>query len=163
MTVKLVSSPLDVEREPLQVVQSLPNLRPFDFCVTCDPLLDETAWRTPFHQIGFDVTVISSKPCVSTDCTAARRKELQLRLREGERMKFQRRGKSDKATKVTLSGDEIIGDIIRSCKALIPIAVSPHGHLGFDLPVTYFTLPASNQGNHGYSLHFTGNTRFTTR
>ena len=64
-------------------------------------------------------------------------------------MKFQRRGKSDKATKVTLSGDEIIGDIIRSCKALIPIAVSPHGHLGSlierflygtdALPITNFT------------------------
>ena len=148
-TVRLVSSPVDVEREPEKIVPSLPRLRPFDFCVTCDPLLDESSWRTPLHKIGFDVTVVSSKPCISTDCTSARRKELKLRLREGERMKFQRKGKSDKGTQVTLSGEEIIEYIIRNNMALIPIAVSPHGHLGslferflYDvdsIPITNFT------------------------
>ena len=45
-------------------------------------------------------------------------------------MKFQRKGKTDKGTGVTYSGDEIIGDIIRNNQALIPISVSPHGHMG---------------------------------
>ena len=45
-------------------------------------------------------------------------------------MKFQRTGKTDQDTMMSLSGDEIIGDIIHNNMALIPIPVTPHGSLG---------------------------------
>jgi hypothetical protein len=53
-----------------------------------------------------------------------------LRLRKGEKGKFMRRGKTDKETMMTLTGDQIIGEIINNNMALLPIAISPHGHLG---------------------------------
>ena len=50
----------------------------------------------------------------------------------GEREKFCRKGKTCKDTGagVTLTGDEIIGEITKDNMALIPIAISPHGRIG---------------------------------
>jgi hypothetical protein len=53
--------------------------------------------------------------------------DINMRLRLGEKSKFQRQGKTDNETGITLTGDEIIGDILQHNMALIPIAVSPHG------------------------------------
>ena len=53
-----------------------------------------------------------------------------MRLRKGERNKFQRQGHTDSETGVSLTGDDIIGSIIGRNMALLPISVSPHGHLG---------------------------------
>ena len=43
-------------------------------------------------------------------------------------MKFQRKGHTDKETKRTSSGDEIMGNIIRNDMGFVPISISPHGH-----------------------------------
>ena len=51
-----------------------------------------------------------------------------MRLRLGEKGKFQRRGMTDKETMISYTGDEIIGEILKENMALIPIAISPHGH-----------------------------------
>lgn len=93
-------------------------------------MTNESSWRVRLHKLGFDVTIVSSKPAYSTRTRAARIKEIDLRLRKGEKSKFQRRGKTDKSTKVTLTGDQIIGRILDQNMALVPIAVSPHGRLG---------------------------------
>ena len=61
---------------------------------------------------------------------AARCHELHLRLRQGEKRKFCWQTQTDKERQVTLSGDEIIGNIIQNTMALIPIAVSPHSRIG---------------------------------
>jgi len=53
-----------------------------------------------------------------------------VRLRDGEKKKFCRPAKSDKSTGITLSGDDIIGEILRQDMALIPVTVSPFGHIG---------------------------------
>ena len=45
-------------------------------------------------------------------------------------MKFQRRGKSCKDTGVTLTGDEIVGSILRAGMSFLPIALSAHGRIG---------------------------------
>ena len=95
-----------------------------------DQLMDETTWRTSLTKLGMDVTMVSSKPLYSTMTEAAREKEIHLRLRNGEKLKFQRRGKTDKSTMVTLTGDQIIADIIRNNMALLPIAISAHGQFG---------------------------------
>ena len=49
----------------------MPNIRPFDFSVLLDPLLNETAWRTPLYRLGFDVTYIKSTPLSSSKSNAA--------------------------------------------------------------------------------------------
>jgi len=126
--VKLISNDACVDKETRRVVKELPNLRPFDLSVTFDPLLDETAWRSSLYQLGFDVTFITSKPTTSSKSRTARKTELNMRLRLGERGKFQRRGKTDKETMISLTGDEIIGNIIQQNMGFIPIAISPHGH-----------------------------------
>ena len=103
------------------------SIRPFDFSVLLDPLLDETAWRTPLFRLGFDVTYIKSTPLTSSKSKAARISDINMRLRLGEKSKFQRQGKTDTETGITLTGDEIIGDILKDNNAFVPIAVSPHG------------------------------------
>ena len=51
-------------------------------------------------------------------------------LRDAEKEKFCRKGYTDKGSNVTLSGDEIVGKIITSNSALIPITVTEFGQFG---------------------------------
>ena len=78
--VKLVSSDKCVETETPRIVKRMPNIRPFDFSVLLDPLLDETAWRTPLFRLGFDVTYIKSTPLTSSKSKAARISDINMRL-----------------------------------------------------------------------------------
>ena len=131
--VKLTSTPKNVLRERPGVIKAIPNSRPFDLSVLFDHLLDEQAWRTDLTELGFDVIVVPSIPSRSTRTQAARKNEIKLRLRDGEKRKFHRRGKTDGRTGRTLTGDQMIHHIIHNRNrrmALVPIAVSPHGHLG---------------------------------
>lgn len=131
--VNLTSSPKNVIRERPGVISATPKTRPFDLSVLFDHILDERAWRTDLLELGFDVTIISSKPSHSTTTKAARLNEIKLRLRDGEKKKFTRCGKTDKDTGITLTGDQIIKRIIHNRNrrmALLPIAISPHGHIG---------------------------------
>ena len=59
---------------------------------------------------------------------AARKTELNMRLRLGERGKFQCRGNTDKERMILLTGDKNIGNILQQNMAFIPVAISPHGH-----------------------------------
>lgn len=130
-TCKLISSPADVEKEPKKVIDLLPRSRPFDLAVTFNHLLEETAWRTPLYKLGFDVVTIPSKPRLKPKTIAAQSiKEIKLRLRDGEKAKFQRRGKTDRETNVTLSGDGMIGEVLNLNMALLPVAIGPHGSCG---------------------------------
>ena len=89
-----------------------------------------SVYRSPLTRLGFEVTVVRSTPQFSTNTEFAKKNEIHMRLRDGEKMKFQRRGKSCKDTMVTMTGDEIIGMILGNNMALLPIAVSAHGRLG---------------------------------
>ena len=129
--VKMTSSNAMVDKEPEGMVKPLPYLRPFDISVLLDHMLDETAWRSPLKRIGFDVTMITSNTkCKLTSSRIARKNELQLRLRTGEKGKCCRTGKSDKHFQTTLTGEDIIKNILNDNMALCPISVSPHGHTG---------------------------------
>ena len=130
--VNLIATNASVTTEPTGIVRALPSLRPFDICIHFDHVLDNSAWRTPLSRLGFDVTITPPchPPLSNTSLTAAQPNQKKLRLQEGERMKFQRNGKTDQDTMMSLSGDEIIGDIIHNNMALIPIPVTPHGSLG---------------------------------
>ena len=87
------------------------------------------AWRTPLAQIGLDVTLIdpSLKPRRLPLSLAARENDYILRLREGERLKFQRDGHTNKDTKITKSGEDIIRSINSNNMALIPVPILPGG------------------------------------
>ena len=88
MTVKLISSKVDIEKEPRRIIRALPNTRPFDLAIVFDPLLEAAAWRTHLYKLGIDVTVITSKPLVpSSDLPTqvARENEIKLRLQWGEK------------------------------------------------------------------------------
>ena len=51
-------------------------------------------------------------------------------LQDAEKEKFCRQGHTDKGSNVTLSGDKIIGKIIASNNALIPITVTEFSQFG---------------------------------
>ena len=53
-----------------------------------------------------------------------------MRLQEGEVAKFCRRDHTDQDTGITVSGDEIIGEILRQNMALVPITVPEFGMFG---------------------------------
>jgi len=93
--------------------------------------LDDTAWWVPLHQVGLDVVFIhsnaSSSPSISR---TAHQNELKLRLWNGEKKEYQRRGKTDKQTMRSAYRDDIIGEILDQNMGFIPFAVSPGGHPG---------------------------------
>ena len=130
--VNMIDSPTQVESEVHNVVPSLPQLKPFDLSIRLDNSLDSGAWRVPYSRIGFDVTLVhSTKPPSCTPSEAATHTISDLRLRDGEKMKFARRtGGTNKLTNRTISADDVIGEILSSNNVFIPIAVGPFGELG---------------------------------
>ena len=128
----MIDSPTQIEKELHNIVPSLPQLKPFDLSIRLDHQLDTRCWRTPYTRIGFDVTIIHSTMDSSSSASeAALYNETDLRLRDGEKMKFARRtGGTNPLTKRTLTADEVIGEILDCNNAFIPIAVGPFGELG---------------------------------
>ena len=131
-TVNLINSDGMITSETPRIIPGLPNRRPFDLSINFDHMLNDHAWRCSLSRLGFDVVFVPTKnktqSSISTD--DARSNEYKLRLREGERDKFQRKGASCQDTMVTMSGDEMIGSIIKNMMALVPIAITAHGRLG---------------------------------
>jgi len=77
--------------------------------------------------------IMSSPPSIasfSTKLQTNKKTESEIRLRDAEREKFCRRGHTDKGSNTTLSGDEIIGEILKTSSALIPITVTEFGQFG---------------------------------
>ena len=126
----LINSDIAVDKETPRMVPGLPNLRPFDLFIAFDHMLGESNWRTPLSRLGINVTVVHALPQFVTTTKVAQKNEIYLRLRNGEELKFQRRGKSCKETGVTLTGDEIIASILRAGMGFLPFAVSAHGRIG---------------------------------
>jgi hypothetical protein len=129
---KLIESSTQIETEVHNIVKSLPRLKPFDLSICLDHSLDPGSWRTHLSRIGFDVTIIhATRPSVRSPSEAAQFTESDLRLRDGEKQKFARRnGGTNKLTRRTLTADGVIGEILDSNNAFIPIAVGPHGEFG---------------------------------
>jgi hypothetical protein len=132
LTARLIDSPTQVEKETNNVIHTLPCLKPFDLTICLDHSLDAGAWRTPYTRIGFDVTLIhSNKPSFSTNSEAAQFTEMDLRLQDGDKMKFARRsGGTNSLMNHTLSADGVIGEIIdKNNNCYISIAVGPYSEL----------------------------------
>jgi hypothetical protein len=88
---QLIDSPTQIETEVHNIVPSLPRLKPFDLSIRLDHSLLSGAWRAPYSHIGFDVTLVhSTKTSTSSTSEAAQYDASDLRLRDGERLKFAR-------------------------------------------------------------------------
>src|SRR6056300_1135442 len=107
------------------------RVKPFDSFFRVDPNLDDQAWKTPLSGIGFDHTIINSNDKDTPTLQAALEENINLRLQVGEKSKFERANPgTNKRTNVSLTGDQIIGDLYNQNFVLIPIAVSPYGKFG---------------------------------
>jgi hypothetical protein len=112
---KLINSEAQMEKEVWNIAKSLPALKPFDLSIHLDHLLSDKAWCIPFSRIGFDIHLNhSTRPSSSNQRDeTAQHHELDLRLRDGEKMKFApRTGGTNEINKRTLSADEVIGGIM---------------------------------------------------
>ena len=130
--VKLIDSPTMVQKEPYNVIDGLPNMRPYDVAFLLGHTISDSKWKTPLSRIGIDVTFINPnlEPKRLPRSLAAHKNEIALRLREGERLKFQRQGKTDKDTKISKSGENIMQNINSNNESLIPCSILPGGSTG---------------------------------
>lgn len=129
-TVKMIQNSSQVEKEPEELLKLVPSIRPFDLAIKLNHSVGERQWHSPLSRIGFDVNCIPSGASTSAKSQAARKKSSIERLQDGEIGKFCRNHHTDKDTGVTLSGDEIIGEILRHDMALVPITVTEFGMFG---------------------------------
>jgi len=129
-TVQMISTPSAIEKEPPNLLRILPTICPFDISIKLDHLLGDSMWRSPLNRLGFDVYVISSNASSNTKLQTNKKTKSEIRLRDAERDKFCRSGHIDKGSNTTLSGDEIIGKILKTNSALIPITVTEFDQFG---------------------------------
>ena len=131
-TVNLIDSDGMITSETPRVIPGLPNKRPFDLSINFDHMLNDNAWRCTLSRLGFDVVFVptKNKNLISVSTDDARSNEYKMRLRDGERDKFQREGASCKETGITLSGDDMIGSILKNNMGFVPIAMTAHGRMG---------------------------------
>ena len=130
VTAKLIPGAASIEKELQGLIQLAPKLRPFDLSIKLDHVIGKDRWRTSLDRIGIDVTVISSAASSSAASRTAQHKESNVRLQDGEQKKFAREAYTNGDSGVTLTGDEIIGEILSSNSALIPFTVTEFGQLG---------------------------------
>ena len=137
--VKLIKNENYTENEEEKLIPSLQNtnIKPFDLSFKVDKHIGEAYYKSPLQRIGFDVTMsqaaqdLSNEELSQSDLTSAQTNGIALQLLDCEVDKFNRdRGGTDKKTNVTLSGDEIIGELTNSHQALIPWSISPYGNFG---------------------------------
>lgn len=137
--VKLIDKPSEVENEQPGLIFNLSNsqIRPFDLSFPVNKNTGESYFRSPLRRIGFDITMsqaaeaLSDRELSQPDLTSAQLNGIALQLLDCEKGKFNRdNGGTDPKTHVTLSGDEIIGDLITRNQALLPWSISPYGKFG---------------------------------
>ena len=132
--VKLIDKPSETENEKTKCIPSLRNtkIKPFDLSFKVNKNIGESYYRSPLRRIGFDITMSqpSNEP-PNSDITRAQNNSIALQLLECEMGKFNRKeGGTNPTTKVTLSGDQIIGELTNSHQALLPWSISPYGMFG---------------------------------
>ena len=144
--VGLITNASEIETEEKKLVTSLRNTRiaPMDMSFNVSHSTGDSCFRCPLDKIGFDMTCIHNDICPDPTIPIAQYNNLNLQLEEGEQNKFQRsRGGTDPLTKESLSGDQIIGEIIDNNMALLPMAITPFGKFG----------PIANRFWYGTSAH----------
>ena len=138
------------------------KLRPFDTHVNLPPISTDNHYRCKLQSIGFDMVLCNSDTCPppSRGGTDAKSNNIITSLLTAEKNKFQRGKSTNKAstcsrTGITLSGDQIIGELYNSKKQLIPFAISPLGLFGPTInSFLYGTDPPTTQPHNISEKHF---------
>jgi len=128
-----------IEREAYGLVRSIrkSKVQPFDTHF-CTPIVsNDSYYRCRLSHIGFDMVTINSDTCPppSKGGSDAKSKNIIASLILAEKNKFQR-GKSvkasrtDRTSQITITGDQIIGDLFKDKMQLLPFAISPLGLFG---------------------------------
>lgn len=129
-----------IERERVGLVRSIPNsqVRPFDTHFNLpQTITNESHYRCKLNMIGFDMNLCHADTCPppSRGGSDAKRNSITTSLILAEKEKFQR-GESIGASRtcresgITVTGEQIIGDLFYDKKQLLPFVVSPLGLFG---------------------------------
>ena len=156
-----------IEQEKTGLVSSISNsnVRPFDTHFNLPIISNEGYFRSKLRTIGFDIVLCNSDTCPppSRGGSDAKSKDIVTSLLTAEKNKFQRgkgtnAARTDSQSGITISGDQIIGDLYNDNKQLIPFAISPLGLFGPTINnFLYGTLPPSTTPD---KLHNINQSRF---
>ena len=128
-----------IQREALGLVRRIKNstIRPFDTHFNFPQVSMESFFRSTLSKLGFDMVTCNSDTCPSPTRggSDAKSNDITTSLISAERSKFQRgngtqSSRTDKTSQITLTGEQIIGELYKSNMQLIPFAVSPLGLFG---------------------------------
>ena len=128
-----------IQKEALGLVRRIKNstIRPFDTHFNFPQVSMESFFRSTLSKLGFDMVTCNSDTCPSPTRggSDAKSNDITTSLISAERSKFQRgngtqSSRTDKTSQITLTGEQIIGELYQSNMQLIPFAVSPLGLFG---------------------------------
>ncbi|KAL7544667.1 hypothetical protein ACHAWF_008033 [Thalassiosira exigua] len=143
----LSSSSVETEREG--VWECNPDLKPLDMAYDPDPTEKGIVRDVcPFASHGLDVTVthaVSATPDLNPvnvlDTVAALAEK---NLQEAEKGKLQRDGTTHVVSGLTVSGDELIGELVAKRILLTPLVIDPHGKWGPIMDYFLFDIVPDN-------------------
>lgn len=132
----ILPTTLPLETEKPNVIDSDTNLFPLDvsFDIDPSPSTATSAAFVPYSTIGGDVTItppvqaprLSASVDLYEKVTAVAERNLQTK----ERLKLVRDGSGDPMTENSISGEDIIKQMIDKGIILIPMTIDPHGKWG---------------------------------
>jgi len=139
-TATITQSDNNMETEPRLYLTSDPLSRPYD--ISFNPN-NPNHLSHEFTTIGFDITIANATPplpsnqnlSLSEDCITTLTANADVFLQDFERKKLSRTNNT--RANPPVPGEAVIGDLLRSNRLLIPIAIDANGHLG---PMFKYTL-----------------------
>jgi len=128
-----------IEKEAKGLIRSIKKskVRPFDTHFNLPIISNEGHFRCKLSKIGFDIITCNSDTCPSPSRggSDAKSNNIIASLLSAEKGKFQRgRGsntsRTDSSSQITLTGEQITGELLSDNMQLIPFAISPLGLFG---------------------------------
>jgi hypothetical protein len=125
---------LDIERKHIKSRDT--TAQPFDISFDPDHSMSEsTHIQCPYLTIGADITIANSNAIVpslnSLDDVSSVAAFADAHLQRFEKRKFNRINKKDaNDNNTTISGDQVIGDLLHQNLILLPFAIDPFGRWG---------------------------------
>ena len=150
-----------IEKETYGLVRSIrkSKVRPFDTHFNLPLVSNDTHYRCDLSKVGFDMVTCNSDTCPSPSRgDDAKSNNIIASLISAEKSKFQRgkgysTSRTDSSSQITITGEQIIGDLFNDNMQLMPFAISPLGLFGptinyflyGNLPTDYRTLHSINK------------------
>ena len=142
-----------IEKEAKGLIRTIKNskVRPFDTHFNLPLVSEDGHYRSRLSKIGFDMVTCNSDTCPSPSRGSdAKSNNIIASLISAEKSKFQRgRGsntsRTDSSSQITLTGEQITGELLKNKMQLLPFAISPLGLFGPTINhFLYGTLPNSS-------------------